>query len=70
MITYEQRLNGDFQLALREGDMFFQGEGAVQKTLYKIKQRLAEIGVDYAVARGMAFSRAVSGDTRKTSIFS
>jgi hypothetical protein len=54
MIAYEQLLNNDFQLALREGDMFFQGEGAVQKTLQRISQRLAEIGVDYAVMRGMA----------------
>jgi hypothetical protein len=54
MSTYEQLLNSDFQLALREGDMFFQGEGAVQKTLHKITQRLAEINVDYAVAGGMA----------------
>jgi hypothetical protein len=54
MIAYEQLLNNDFQLALREGDMFFQGEGAVQKTLQRISQRLAEIGVDYAIVGGMA----------------
>lgn len=54
MIIYEQLLNSDFQLALREGDMFFQGEGAVQKTLQRITQRLTEIGVDYAVMGGMA----------------
>ena len=54
MSTYEQRLDGDFQLALREGDMFFQGEGAVQKTLRRIAERLAELDVDYAIAGGMA----------------
>jgi len=54
MIAYEQLLNSDFQLALREGDMFFQGEGAVQKTLQRISQRLTEIGVDYAILGGMA----------------
>ena len=54
MIAYEQLLNNDFQLALREGDMFFQGEGAVQKTLQRITQRLTEIGVDYAIVGGMA----------------
>jgi len=54
MIAYEQLLNSDFQLALREGDMFFQGEGAVQKTLQRISQRLTEIGVDYAIMGGMA----------------
>jgi hypothetical protein len=54
MIAYEQLLNNDFQLALREGDMFFQGEGAVQKTLRRISQRLTEISVDYAIVGGMA----------------
>jgi hypothetical protein len=54
MIVYEERLNNDSELALREGDMFFQGEGAVQKTLQKITRRLEEIGVDYAVVGGMA----------------
>lgn len=34
--------------------MFFQGGGAVQKTLQRIAKRLDEIGVDYAVAGGMA----------------
>lgn len=54
MIVYEELLNNDIELALREGDMFFQGEGAVQKTLHRITQRLQEIGVDYAVVGGMA----------------
>ena len=57
MIVFEQLLNNDFQLALREGDMFFQGEGAVQKTLRRIAQRLDELQVDYAVAGGMCLSR-------------
>jgi hypothetical protein len=54
MSTYEQRLDLDFQLALREGDMFFQGDGAVQKTLRRIAERLTELEVDYAIAGGMA----------------
>jgi len=54
MILYEELLNNDLQLALREGDMFFQGEGKVQLTLRKIAQRLSEINVDYAIAGGMA----------------
>ena len=57
MIVFEQLLNNDFQLALREGDMFFQGEGAVQRTLRRIAQRLDELQVDYAVAGGMCLSR-------------
>ncbi len=40
MTTFEQLLSSDFQLALREGDMYFQGEGAVQKTLRRIAQCL------------------------------
>jgi len=54
MIIYEELLNNDLQLAFREGDMFFQGEGKVQQTLKKITHRLQEIDVDYAVAGGMA----------------
>jgi hypothetical protein len=57
MIAYEELLQRDFQLALREGDMFFRGEGAVQKTLRRIAERLDEIGVDYAIAGGMCLSR-------------
>jgi hypothetical protein len=56
-MAYEQLLKSDFQLALREGDMFFQGEGAVQKTLRRIAQRLDELGIDYAIAGGMCLSR-------------
>jgi hypothetical protein len=57
MTTFEELLQRDFQLALREGDMFFQGEGSVQKTLRRIAERLDEIGVDYAIAGGMCLSR-------------
>jgi hypothetical protein len=64
MIAYEQLLNNDFQLALREGDMFFQGEGAVQTTLRRIAKRLDELDIDYAIAGGMCLSR--HGFTRFT----
>ncbi len=57
MTAFEQLLSSDFQLALREGDLFFQGEGAVQKTLRRIAKRLDELEVDYAVAGGMCLSR-------------
>lgn len=57
IVAYEQLLKSDFNLALREGDMFFQGEGAVQKTLRRIAQRLDELGIDYAIAGGMCLSR-------------
>ena len=54
MIIYEQNLNNDLQLAMREGDMFFQGDGAVQRTLRRIAERLDELGVEYAIVGGMA----------------
>ena len=57
VIAYEDLLNSDFELALREGDMFFQGEGKVQTTLGRIAQRLQELGVDYAIAGGLCLAR-------------
>jgi hypothetical protein len=54
MLVYEQLLDNDLQLALREGSMFFHGEGAVQKTLRKITERITELGVEYAIVGGMA----------------
>ena len=57
MIAYEELLHSDFQLALREGDMFFQGGGKVQSTLHRIAMRLDELGIDYAVAGGMCLAR-------------
>jgi hypothetical protein len=57
MQTYEQQLDADWQLALREGSMYFDGNNAVHKTLHRIAQRLEEMGVDYAVAGGMCLYR-------------
>jgi hypothetical protein len=57
MLTYEQQLDADFDLALREGSMHFEGENAVHKTLRRIAQRLDELGVDYAIAGGMCLFR-------------
>jgi len=54
MISYEQRLDGDFDWALREGSMHFEKESAVHKALRKISRRLEELGIPYAVAGGMA----------------
>lgn len=52
--TYEERLDQDFDWALREGSMHFENESAVHKTLRDIAKRLDELGVPYAVAGGMA----------------
>jgi hypothetical protein len=53
-IPYEQRLDADFEWALREGRMHFEEGNAVHKTLRRITKRLDELGVPYAVAGGMA----------------
>jgi hypothetical protein len=54
MLTYEQLLNRDLDWALREGSMHFEGASAVHKTLRRIAERLEQLGVDYAIAGGMA----------------
>jgi len=54
MIVYEKLLDNDLQLAFREGDMFFQGDGSVQRTLRRIAGRLDELGIPYAIVGGMA----------------
>jgi hypothetical protein len=54
MTVYEERLSRDPRWALREGSMYFERESAVHKTLEAIARRLAELGVPYAVADGLA----------------
>jgi hypothetical protein len=57
MVAYEQLLSNDWNLALREGSMYFEGDSAVHKTLQRIAKRLDELGVDYVIAGGMCLSR-------------
>src|ERR1700730_14623652 len=52
--TYEERLAGDSRWALSQGSKFFEGKSDVQEALRKITARLRELGIDYAVAGGMA----------------
>lgn len=54
MIAYEQLLNEDFGWALREGGMHLEGQGGVHTTLRRLAERLDGLGVDYAIAGGMA----------------
>jgi hypothetical protein len=54
MQTYEEKLNRDFNWALREGGMHFKEESEVHRTLSKLTQKLEELGIDYAVVGGMA----------------
>src|SRR5205085_1476634 len=51
---FEQQLAQDSRWALSEGSLFFEGKGAVQRTLTKITKRLRELGIPYAVVGGMA----------------
>jgi hypothetical protein len=57
MLTYEQKLDADFDLALREGTMHFEGSNAVHQTLRRVAERLEELGIDYAIAGGMCLFR-------------
>jgi len=54
LVTYEERLNSDFNWALREGSMHFEDKSAVQLAMRRTAKRLDEIGVPYAVVGGMA----------------
>jgi hypothetical protein len=54
MQQYESLLNGDLNWALMEGSMHFEGTSAVHRTLKRLAHRLDELGVDYAIAGGMA----------------
>lgn len=54
MLTYEERLDRDRKWALLEGSMHFEKHSAVYATLERLTERLTELGVDYAIAGGMA----------------
>lgn len=54
MIAYEKRLDNDWGQALNEGSRFFEEKSAVQDSLRRIARRLADLGIPYAVAGGMA----------------
>ena len=54
MQSYESQLNSDLNWALLEGSMHFEGTSAVHRTLERLVARLNELGIDYAIAGGMA----------------
>jgi hypothetical protein len=54
MQSYESLLNGDLNWALMEGSMHFEGTSAVHRTLKRLAHCLDELGIDYAIAGGMA----------------
>jgi hypothetical protein len=56
-IPYEQRMAANWEWAMNESSLFFEGQGKVQETLRRITRRLNELGIPYAVAGGMALFR-------------
>src|SRR6266849_3735563 len=52
--AYEERLARDSRWALSEGSKFFEGKSDLQEALRKITAKLRELGIDYAVAGGLA----------------
>ena len=52
--TYEQLLSQNLRWAMSEGGLFFEGRGSVPETLRRITARLEELGIDYALAGGLA----------------
>ncbi|HEV7280274.1 MAG TPA: hypothetical protein VGN57_08690 [Pirellulaceae bacterium] len=54
VLTYEERLSADLELAMSEGSRFFAGDSDVHKALRRIAARLSELDIPYAVAGGMA----------------
>jgi hypothetical protein len=52
--AYEDLLGRHLQRALREGSSHFEEKSAVHLTLRRIVDRLAELGIPYAIAGGMA----------------
>ena len=53
-VPYETRVTLDLEWGMSEASLFFEGKGAVQQALRKVAARLSALGVDYAVAGGMA----------------
>jgi hypothetical protein len=54
VVPFEHRLRSDLRYGMGEASIYFEGSGAVQKTLQKITRKLDELGIPYAVAGGMA----------------
>jgi hypothetical protein len=55
--VYEELLDHNWRWALDQGGLHFEGESLVQRSLRRISRRLNELGVNYAVAGGMALFR-------------
>jgi len=54
VVPYEDRMSANWEWAMNESSLFFEGKGKVQETLRRITQRLNKLNIPYAVAGGMA----------------
>jgi len=54
VVPYEKRMGENWEWAMSEASLFFEGKGKVQETLRRIAQRLNKHQIPYAVAGGMA----------------
>jgi hypothetical protein len=54
VVPYEERLNANPRLALREGSRHFEKESKDYESLVRITKRLDELGIPYALVGGMA----------------
>lgn len=54
VVPYERRMEENWEWAMSEASLFFEGKGKVQETLRRITQRLEKLQIPYAVADGMA----------------
>jgi hypothetical protein len=53
-VPFERALDLDWNLAMSEGSRFLEGRGIVHETLDRLTKRLDELGINYALAGGMA----------------
>jgi hypothetical protein len=52
--SYRERLDRDLDWAMDEGERYFQGTSEAHKSLRRITQRLAELGINYMVVDSLA----------------
>jgi hypothetical protein len=56
VVSFEQRLSNNWEYAMSQGSLFFEGKGDVKEALRKITQRLNDLDIPYAVVGGMALN--------------
>lgn len=56
-VDYELRLAADLRWALEDAGEFLRGQGTVHQALRRVTERLDRLGIEYAVAGGLALFR-------------